>query len=105
MASGTNSPLPGTHGRTLGSTAPAGGELGTVTPGVADVEGTGVEGVGVDAAEVGPGVPADELLSFELHAARTPPTPSTSRPRRVSCGLLVLDPLLGDSVDVEDALY
>jgi hypothetical protein len=68
--------------------------------GAEDAGNEGVEEAGVGGAAVG------LLLGglFELQLTSVP-APRISRPRRVSCGLLILDPLLGDPVDVEDALY
>jgi hypothetical protein len=79
----------------------------------------GLEGTGEALPELGvAGLLPLELLLVELllelepvQAVRRPepdtsrPEPSTSTPRRLSCGLLAGDPLLGDAVDVEDALY
>lgn len=84
----------------------------------------GLEGTGEALPELGvAGLLPLELLLVELLLVELPlelepvqavsrpepdtsrPEPSSSTPRRLSCGLLAGDPLLGDAVDVEDALY
>jgi hypothetical protein len=79
----------------------------------------GLEGTGEALPELGVAgllpleLPLGELL-LELEPVQavsrpepdtSRPEPSSSTPRRLSCGLLAGDPLLGDAVDVEDALY
>ncbi len=89
------------------------GEGETVAAGVGEGEVIGAL-VGLPAAGLPAGgfeEPAGGLAEpdVELHEPRidAPGTakPTRSRPRLVSCGLLGWAPLLGDSVDVEDALY
>lgn len=111
FAAGSTSPGLGVQGRTLGNvTFELGVELAAEVElgawvGLDGREPPGEEGTGV----LAPGLVAAGLVGVEVALEFvqpvSTPAPSSNNPRRLSDSRLDKDPLLGDTVDVEDALY